>query len=30
MATPDDFGDFRHTHRRTRMAGIGLLDGIHG
>ena len=27
---PQHLGDVRHAHRRARVAGIGLLDGVHG
>jgi len=27
---PEDFGDVRHPHGGARMAGIGLLNGVHG
>ena len=30
VAIPQHFGDFRHTHRGTRMAGISLLNCVHG
>jgi hypothetical protein len=30
VTSPEDFSNFCHPHWRTRMAGIGLLHGIHG
>jgi hypothetical protein len=30
MAAPQNLGDFRHAHRHARVAGVGLLHGIHG
>ena len=29
MAAPQHFGDLGHAHRRARVAGVGLLHGIH-
>jgi CobQ-like glutamine amidotransferase family enzyme len=30
VAAPQHFGDFGHAHRGARVAGVGLLDGVHG
>ena len=30
VLTPEHFGDFGHAERHTGVAGVGLLDGVHG
>ena len=30
MLAPEHFGNFGHTKRHAGMAGVGLLDGVHG
>ena len=30
VMVPHDFGDFRHAHRRARVAGLGFFHCIHG
>jgi hypothetical protein len=29
VVVPQHLGDIRHTHRGTRVTGIGFLNGIH-
>jgi hypothetical protein len=30
VTTPEDFGNFSHTHRGARVTRVGLLDCVHG
>jgi hypothetical protein len=30
VLTPKHFGDFSHAERHAGVAGVGLLDGVHG